>query len=196
MSRPSSDLWRIVRVPCAGEHGGRTSGDHGDGPVTGSWKRTRPTRTTHSQCIAPRGRSLSDFFDSLRFERRMAMRRQASPLVDSSGLLVHGFAVTWRGTRRLIRGHAAHESIHVRLPRSLSKSDGWATHGPRCSCGGTYGCAAPFRESGQRSIDPERRIRAGRCTVSGPSWFTWLACTGQSPGRPRGLPVPGLPHVR
>ena len=35
-----------------------TWGDRVDGPVTGSPKSTRMTRTTHSQCIAPHVRSI------------------------------------------------------------------------------------------------------------------------------------------
>jgi hypothetical protein len=40
-------------------------------------------------------------------------------------------------------------------------------------------------------IRPEGSIRAGRCTVSGPSWSAWPASAGQSQGSPRGLPVHG-----
>jgi hypothetical protein len=38
---------------------GHRPGDRADGPVTGPLKRIRPTRTAHSQCIAPRERSPS-----------------------------------------------------------------------------------------------------------------------------------------
>src|SRR5882672_11427144 len=80
----------------------------------------------------------------------MAMRCQASPLVDSSGLLVHGFAVTWRGTRRLIRGHAAHESTHMRLPAGTLEARLLATHPARVApAGAPTDPAAPFGESGQ-----------------------------------------------
>jgi hypothetical protein len=37
---------------------------------------------------------------------------------------------------------------------------------------------------------PEGGIRAGRCTVSGPSWSIDRTAAGQSQGRPRDLPYP------
>ncbi len=54
--------------------------------------------------------------------------------------------------------------------------------------------SAPSVPSPGIRMDPPKKttgkgsLRAGRCTVSGPSWTAGSASTGQSQGRPRGLP--------
>jgi hypothetical protein len=88
---------------------GRTSGDHEDGPVTGSSKLTWTTRTTHSQCITPRGPSVFGFIG---FEIREKSVREGpgEPPVGSPGLCVRG-RVAHGGRDASSSGRVAHESI-------------------------------------------------------------------------------------
>jgi len=64
-----------------------TSEDRVDGPVTGSWQRTRYSRTTRSQCTAPRGGSLFGFSFSphpFRSERKWLHPRACSRISRSA----------------------------------------------------------------------------------------------------------------
>lgn len=124
---------RAIAVAVAG-----TSGDREDGPVTGPWQRTKPTRTAHSQCTALRGRSLPEF--DLYSDSGMARStRSASPGCRASSHGSHltprwilraaasdpdpGPALTWRkDTRHVIDSRCA--SAMLVSPRGDSPRSG------------------------------------------------------------------------
>jgi hypothetical protein len=164
-------LWCIVRAPCAGEHTWKDLGTPRGRPCDWLVEADQADQDDPLTVHRPARTLLFRIFDSLRLERRVATRRQGRPLVDSSGLLVQASWSRGRWSGATPHPRSCGTRVHLRAAppwylEARLPGDSCA----RCSCGRTYGrtCAIPRIRT--RSIDPERRIRAGRCTVSGPSW--------------------------